>query len=118
MTSPPVSVSAPSVTVGAPETSQFLRRLARRPFAHPHPPLFERDFASLEMQYLRSPEMQYLRSPEMHTARIGAATVTFLKDVYWAKTYCTATLPSTCQPQGLLNAACVRPADRREAHAL
>jgi len=29
--------------------------------------------------------MQYLRSPEMHTARIGAATVTFLQD--W-RTYC------------------------------
>ena len=39
-------------------------------------------------------------------------------EVYWAKTCCTATLPSTCQPQGLLNAACVCPADRREAHAL
>jgi len=38
--------------------------------------------------------------------------------VYWAKTYCTATRLSTCQPQGLLNAACVCPADRREAHAL
>ncbi len=52
--------------------SQFLRRLARHPFAHPHPPLFECDFASLEMQYLRS--------PRMHTTRIGAATMTFLKD--------------------------------------
>ncbi len=51
---------------------QFLRRLARYPFAHPHPPLFERDSASLEMQYLRS--------PGMHTARISAVTVTFLKD--------------------------------------
>ncbi len=26
--------------------------------------------------------------------------------------------PSTCQPQELLNAACVCPADRREAHVL
>jgi len=52
--------------------SQFLRRLARRPFAHPYPPLFDRDSASLEMQYLRS--------PEMHTTRIGAATMTFWED--------------------------------------
>jgi len=38
--------------------------------------------------------------------------------LYWAATGCTATLPSTCQPQGLLNAERVCPADRRGAHAL
>jgi len=40
------------------------------------------------------------------------------KNLYWAKTCCTAILPSTCYPQGLLNAARVCLADRREAHAL
>jgi len=41
-----------------------------------------------------------------------------LRRMYWAATGCTATLPSTCQPQGLLNAARARPVDRRGAHAL
>jgi len=40
------------------------------------------------------------------------------KNLYWAATGCTATLPSTCQPQGLLNATRVCLADRRVAHAL
>ncbi len=60
--------------------SQFLRRQRHSSCATLHatplrtliPPLFNRDSASLEMQYLRS--------SGMHTTRIGAATVTFLKD--------------------------------------
>ena len=62
-----------------------------------------------------------------HLARVGhprlfetrfVSPQPFLWYLYWAKTCCTATRPSTCQPQELLNAACVCPADRREAHVL